>query len=465
MEEEYKKEKYEVKYIDELMEYWNAYTYALINEIFVGIAINLGMSEADAYKLAKSRPDDLHKANFFSDIFNKFKDIFNHKIPKFRYNKKIYSKPGQPMTDKQWQIFNNSLNRYWYAYAHNVAEEMGINSYLLGRSTTEFKTKNKPYKNKSLYQVYFDQYNGAMPKTLSDAYKKYDFNKSEKKALNRSYSNIAMYVTQTGNDVKDAIRHQVQSGLDNNKTPIEVASDLYWEVEKNKNLVNKYTAESLHKNWNRIAETEMAAVYEAGVLAPYEADAMESLKDSAKAKYFVRVGGTCDWCQSVRGTIARLVPTDIVDDPQDESLNRMGIHDPNTDIALWIGKNNIGIKKDQWLICCPAHPHNKATMQPIDLEQEFYNPKTDDVEHRQKKVEFVPQKKDVTYRSKEEQEYRKPTFIGDNLVRYNNNIYEAVSQDEYNKKLDEWRKDRRLPIPVNKKNMQDMKIFKEAEKI
>ena len=46
----------------------------------------------------------------------------------------------------------------------------------------------------------------------------------------------------------------------------------------------------------------------------------------------------------------------------------------------------------------------------------------------------------------------------------NNNIYEAVDSADYNKKLEESRKDPQLPIPVNKNSPSYRRIFEEAEK-
>lgn len=461
------KEQYDVKYISELREYWNAYMYALINEIYTGVAINLGMSPKDAYKLAKNNPNDLKKAKFFQSIFDKFKGIFKHKVPKFRYDKQIYG-DGKPMSPKQWDKFNRYIDDYWSKHVNVVAEDIAIKSHELGKTTSDFRTKKKPYKNKSLYQVNFEQYDANMPDNLVQAYKKYDFSNSEKNALNKQYSSIAMYVNQQSNTVQEAIRQQIETGLDNDKSSIEVASDLYWNVEKNKDLVNQYTAETLRRDWNRIASTEMASVYEAGILAPYESEAMESLKDPEKAQYFMFTGGSCPWCQAHHGVLTRLVPMDVVTDTSNDSLKTMGIKDPNTDIAIWVGKNNVGYKETktvhEWRVCAPAHPYNVASMQPIDISTDWYNPKTDQVEKRQKKDDLIPKRVDYTQKSKEEKEWRKPTVIGTNLIRVNNNLYEAVSPDDYNKRLEESRKDPTLPIPINRSNKNDMKLFEEAEK-
>jgi hypothetical protein len=467
LEQLQEKEQYDVKYMSELRQYWNAYSYALINEIYVGVAINLGMSPSEAYKLARSRPDSLQKGNFFKSIFEKFKKIFRHKVPKFRYKKKLYDQE-KPMTEKQWGKFNKYLDRYFSNYMNKVAEDVTVKSTMLGQETTRFRKKKKPYKNKSLYQVEFEQYDGDMPDSLVEAYKKYDFSNAEKNAINKQFSSVAMYVKQTGNDMQEAIRQQIQSGYDNEKSPVEVASDLYWNVEKNENLVNPYTAETKRKDWNRIASTEMATMYEAGILAPYEAEAMESLKDPSRAQYFVFTGGSCPWCRAHQGSLARLVPLDIVVDTTNDSLKAMGINDPNTDIAIWVGKNNIGFKEtktvQEWRICTPAHPYNVATLQPINIETDWYNPKTGNVEKRQKKQKFVPKQVDYSQKSREEKKWRKPTFVDSNLVRYNNNLYEAVGPDEYNRKLEAWRKDPQLPIPVDRSSTDYRQIFGEAEK-
>lgn len=454
-------EYHDTKYVRELLEYWNAYIFSLINEIYVGIGIALGLSESEAYRLAVNNPAKLEKA-FFKNIFDKFKSIFKYKKSKFRPKKKLFG-TGKPLTEKQWEKVKKSISDYWMDHASVVSEDVAVKGFLLGRDTTRFRKKKKPYHNKSLYQVDFDQYNGAMPADIATAYKKFDFKNAEKQALNKSFSDIAMYVTDTNNKITSAIRSEIQSGINDGKSPVEIASDLYWNVQKKDELINPNTAESLRKNWYRIASTELASVYEAGVLSEYESDAMESMKDPKKAQYFVFTGGSCKWCQAHQGTLTRLVPRSIVKDPANDSLSSMGIKDPNTDIAIWIGKNNIGFRETKaihgWRICTPAHPHNVATMQPIDIETEIYNEKTGNVERRQVKKKFIPQMKDYSYESREEKKIRKPKQVGPNRVEMNGNIYESVAADIYNKKLNEWRKDTSLPIPVNKESPDYKRIF------
>lgn len=450
------KEIHDVKYIRELIEYYSGYMSEVINEIYIGVSVSLGLGEKEAYQLANRKPGQLEKG-FFGDLWNRFKSVFSYKAPKFRPKKGLFG-TGEPMTAKQWDVFNRSLDEYWQKAANDITGDVTTKSFLLGRQTTQFRDKKKPYKNKSLYQVVKDQYNGNMPKRIDEAYRKYDFKNSEKKIYNKSLSDVSMYVTQANNDIKNAIRQQVTAGIAEGKSSVEIASDMYWNIQKDEQMMNKYSAETLKRNWNRVAATEMAYVYEAGILAPHEGEAMESLKDPGKAKYFVRIGGTCKWCQGKQGTVVRLVPSEIVEDHKEESLKSMGIDDPNTDIAIWPGKSNVGLKQDKWNICCPAHPYNVATFAPINLKDEFYNPKTKSVEKRQEKQKFVPQAKDYTITAKDKEE-RKPKKIGGGMVQFNNNVYVPVPAGEYNSRLEEWRQNPSLPIPVNQNSPQYRQIF------
>jgi len=467
-EKHQKGEVQDVKYIRELNEFWDAYMFALINEIYVGIGINLGLTSKEAYRLAKNKPGKLEKADFFSSVFDKFKKVFNYKIPKFRIEKKLYNK-GEPLTPKQWDKFNKTIDDYWKKNTEKITEDMAVKGFFLGKETTDYRREKKPYKNKSLYQVEFDQYGGKMPESLSQVYKQYDFKTAEKRALNTSFSNIATEVTKTNNEIKEAIRQQIQTGIDNNKTSVQIASDLYWEVQKNQNLVNKYTSEALRKNWYRISTTETASVYEAGLLSGYIDEAMESLKDPSRAQYFVFTGGSCKWCLAHQGSLVRLVPAEIVTDTTRDSLKSMGIKDPNTDIAVWPGKNNIGFKETknvhEWRVCTPAHPYNVATLSPINLETQVYNPKTDRVEERQKKEKYIPQQVDYSFKSPQEVEDRKPVYLESGLVRYNNNIYEAVEPQQYKQKKEEWLNNPQLPIPVDKNSTDYKAIFGNAKRV
>ena len=462
------KEFQKVKYIRELNEYWDAYMYALINEITVGVAIALGLPEKKAYKLARKRPETLQKADFAVTIFDKLKKILKYSIAPFRLKKKILGKDH--ITPQEWDEISKSLSSYWREYADKVAEDMTVKGFMLGRDTTYYRRKKEPYEEKSLYQVATDQYGGEMPSNIAEAYKNHDFGVSEKRILTNALANVSMYVTETDNKLQSMIRQNVTKGILKGKNGPMIASDMYWNIQKEAGYIpSGQTAETIKKNWNRISQYEMASVYEAGVLAPHEDDAMESLKNPEKAQYFVFTGGTCKWCTPHHGTLVRLVPLDVVKDQDNDSLESMGIKDSNTDIAIWTGKNNIGYysyKEPSYRVCCPAHPHNTATMTPIDLKDEYYDNKSG----RVRKKRSVLKLGNYTYtprsheKSQEEIESRKPIFIDNGKVRFNNNVYEAVEPNDYEKKKANWNKNQNLPIPVSKNSTRYDRIFGDAKR-
>lgn len=444
------------KFVEDLIEYYQTYVNGLINEIFVGIGINLGLDEKQAYAMAKTDPNRLEKARF-KDIFDKFKKVFNHRFPKFRIKQKIFN-DGKPLSPQQWERINKEIADYWKQNTEKVTEDVTVKAYMLGMKSGKDRKTRTDNTRKSLPEIIKIN---PVPDRFAEAYKQYDFKNSEKNAMNRAFSNLAMHVSDTGDGIKQAIRKNVTEGINEGKSSTEIASDMYWNIQKE---TGNETAESVRKNWQRISATEMNSIFEAGILAPYEAQAMESLKTD-KGVYFVRVGGTCDWCAPRQGTLVRLVPTSIVTDAGDESLKSMGIDDPYTDIAIWVGKNNVGRKKQDWNICCPAHPYNRASFSPIDLEKQEYDPKLGRV------VDKVPEslrqlgiKRGEQLKTEAEKEERKPKYIGNDRVRYNNNIYEAVDKSVADSKLEQWRKDPSLPIPVAIGTPQYNRIFGEASR-
>lgn len=450
---EFEHEVKDEKYLEDLIEYFSAYVSAVISEIFVGIGVNLGLSEKEAYKLAKTDPNKLEKANFFNNVFEKFKNIFKYRIPKFRLKKQVFNN-GKPLSEAQWKIINESISKYWKENTQKITEDATVKGFILGRNTSKYRKAKVDNTGKSLSEIIKQE--RKIPDNFKTAYENYDFKNSEKNAMNRAFSNIAMYVSNTEDGVKQAIRKNITEGVNDNKTATEIASNLYWNIQKE---TGNETAESVRKNWHRIAATEMNSVFEAGILSQTESESMESLKDPSKAVYYIRIGGQCDWCKPRQGTIVRQIPESIAD-RSTESLREIGIEDPITDIYIYTGKNNVGRKKADYFLCCPAHPFNSATFQRFNPEIEKYNSKTGRVERKQLyRTQYVPEKKDYEINKEE----RKPKKIGEGLVKYNNNIYQSVSPENYNRKKELWDKDSSLPIPIATNSTRYNKIFGEAE--
>ena len=242
----------EEKYFEELLTYFDAYVKVVINEIFVGIGVSLGLPEKEAYKIAKTDPNKLEKANFFSNVFEKFKKIFKYKVPKFRIKQNIFNN-GKPLSEQQWAVINKSISDYWKKQTHPVVEDATIKAYILGMKTANMREKGKPQTDKSLIEILQKQ-EKPIPDKFAEAYRNYDFKNSEKNAMNKAFSSIAMYVSETETDVREAIRKNITEGINEGKSATEVASDLYWNVQKE---TGQKTAESVRKNWSRIAATEI----------------------------------------------------------------------------------------------------------------------------------------------------------------------------------------------------------------
>lgn len=455
------KEYQEVKYIRELTEYWSAYVSSVINEIFVGIGTTLGISENEAYKLIKNDPSKLEKAGFFKSIFEKFKNIFKYRVKKFRPKVKLFNKDGSVIDEKRWQKVQDDIHDFWVKQTQKNSEDMTLKGFILGKKTSKYREeKKKNFENKSFEQIDEEEYKNKMPSRIEEIYA--DLKPSERRTMNKALSRVAMHVADVENKVKSSIRKNVVQGLNAGKSPTQIASDLYWNVQGG----SKQSADVLRRDWTRIAETEVQSIYEAGILAPHEEEARESIENQEKAQYFVYTGGTCKWCKSQQGTIVRLLPEDFIRDKNNDSLSSMGIDDDFTDIAVWIGKNNVGrysYKEPYWQITTPAHPHGVATLHPIDFEKEFYNEKTGRVEDKLTQYSGIPKKKDFAF-TPEEIENRKPHFVGDNRVMFNENLYERVSPDEYKSALKKWNDNPNLPIPVSAGTTSDRQIFEAAEK-
>jgi hypothetical protein len=220
---------------------------------------------------------------------------------------------------------------------------------------------------------------------------------------------------------------------------------------------NKIVGPSLQLNWNFIAANSLQYIHNNMRFLDYEEDAI-----NCEIYFVFHAGSPCEWCETHTGKIVRLLPRKMIDNSIDE-LSHYNIKDPHTETAIWFNKNNIGLS--QYRLC--AFPHVEEDymchfeLLSIDLKTQEYDKKRGRIERKQLyRTKYVPEKKDYEINKEE----RKPKKIGDGLMKYNNNIYQSVSAADANRKLDEWRKDKSLPIPVQEGSPQYRRIFEAAEK-
>ncbi len=226
-------------------------------------------------------------------------------------------------------------------------------------------------------------------------------------------------------------------------------------------VYNKIVDPSLQLNWNFIAANSLQYIHNNMRLLDYEEDAKNF------EIYFVFHADTpCEWCETHTGKIVRLLPRSMIDSNID-MLSHYNISDPHTETAIWFNKHNY--YHEQYRICAYPHIEEDYTchfeLLPIDLKIQEYDEKlgrvVDKVPEILKKYELRPAHH---IKTEAEKEKKKPRKIGINLVQFNRNIYEAVSGAEVDRKLDAWREDKSLPIPVKIGSPQYKRIFEEAER-
>lgn len=494
-------EENDVKYLDDLADEVTHYVSQIILEVYHGVARNIGVKDADA--LAARPPKRIQKGflSGFKEISERIVSHFGKKRPvepfTVRGGLKLYRK-GKPMTQREWDQFSDQVTKYMKPYLSHVSEEMVVKAILLSMATAEAERQQKQiheYGKKSLAQIQTEMYGGRMPETVAEARRQRKIDKGVARAMVNSYNHAAQYVQKVDDTVRDAIREQVVSALQKNKTPEELASDLYWKVQKNPD-VKSSTAEQVLRDWRRVAVTEIAYAHAAGRMAEAEADAeadqKAGFKHPEKAVYFMFVRGTCPWCQAHHGKVGRMIPSDLAGDGASDKLADYGIKDPHTDTALWTGKNNVGFPKALWRLCVPAHPWNTAQLVRFNPAVQEYDEKTgrirwktdkelekmipkevsgdvDDAEAaiKKRKDKMDADQKRGVYKPAIDyglKESGKPAGAGSDkdgnpVVDVDGQRYVGVDAGDFNDYLERWRRNRSLPIPVSTAQREYQQFF------
>ncbi|MDA8087743.1 MAG: hypothetical protein M0Z75_13695 [Nitrospiraceae bacterium] len=478
-----------LKYLEDLADDLSAYISAVILNVFHGVVRNLGIPDPE--NMAVKPPEQLSKG-ILSGLVDKIRGyIGKHLHPKpFTVRGMNLYKKGRPMTQSQWDKFEDQVVQYMRPYLNGVNEEMAVKGVLLALASAEAENQQKrvhEYGKKSYEQVEHEV--GPLPRTFSEASSHRRVNKEIEKTITRAYAGAAQYVQGVKDDVREAIRQQVVKADKLGLTPQELASNLYWMKDENPDL-KQYTAQALLRDWRRVANTELAMIHEQGKMAAYEDQAMHSMRDQSKAVYMIFTGGTCPWCQAHQGRVARLIPMEMVGGEDDDSLSSRGIKDPHTDIAVWQGKNNVGYRQAQWRLCTPAHPWNKAHLVRFHPEAESYNEDTGRIEYKNTKdmEQYLPDdfKRELDeererIRQREDQqeadrtagvhkrdiEYidRSGTPAGTDrggrpLATVNGTLYVGVPAEDFGAELEAWRRDRTRPIPVAENQREYSQIFR-----
>ncbi len=485
------KEENPLKYLDDLTISFSDYVSCLIHNVIDGISENIGVNPQSI-----PEPKNLQKA-----FLNKFRQKWRNATRVGR--RKDYRKPfsvkglkiyqqGKPLTEEEWNRIFNQLSQYLQPFLSGLSEEMAVKGTLLAMAAIEEELKGSTtdkHGKKSLKQIEQDRFKGYIPDTIKSFYQRYKTNKQIKKAVVNSYGRVAMYVNEVNDDIKAAIKQQVTTAHRLNLTPKELASNLYWMKDENPEL-KKYTAEKLRRDFQRTADTELATIYNNAKIGAYEDIAEKSFKGKGEGAYFLFMGGTCKECQKRHGTVARLIPLDMVGSENDDSLSGRGIHDEYTDIAIWRGKNNIGYKTAQWRLCVPLHPWNTAQMERFSPGEQEYDKRTGRIKGKVEKrfEKYIPKdfledinkneaealarkekqeadrekgehKRDIDYISYPESKEMGADSKGRKMVEVDGIAYMAVHPGDFNKELEQSRQDPFYPVPVASNQREYKQIF------
>lgn len=475
-------EKSDFKYMSDFLNQVEVFVSSLILNIYHGFTNGIGIP----------KKTDPFRQNFTERMSKVYKElqplIFGRDLPDPRHHpfqmkqNILYNPKGKPISLEKWESFNHEVIKYLKPYIHGVAEEMAVKGMMLALATAEMEKQKKrieKYGKYSYEQIEDEHYRGYIPESMKTMKERVKVGKTVERSMLQSYDRAAMYVQGVSDNVREAIRQQVVSAYQEGKSVQQLASDLYWLKKSDDEELKKHSADELIRDWQRVASTELAFIHSDGKLSAYEDQAYDSLEDNKKAVYFVFTGGTCKWCTLRHGTIVRFVPVSIVSDFANDSLSAMGIDDPYTDIAIWIGKTNVGYKMPEWRICCPPHPWGTAHFARIYPDSEYYDKESGRIRSRAARdyEKYLPENLQKEFKEndkaradkkseveadrekgihKKPKEYiEKPTggqvgtdSTGGKIVSWNDNLYVEVPKGEINSRMDEWRKNQHLPIPV-----------------
>jgi len=372
----------DLKYLQELMDDSTYYYSQVILNVFNALVKALGVNPN---KIDKKPPSFFIKS--YIDGLNEIKQLIrkiisNNPPPELnliRHRVIEMFRNRESINSERWLALENDIKNYLRSQGVFISERMAVKAILLAFATNELETRYERdiqrFGNKSFKQIEEEFYDGKIPDTIKEAQLRGYSTKSTIESMKDIQDRIAIYVQKVNDQVMTAIRNKVVSAINEGKTPKQLASDLYWMRKEDDNFknVDHDTAQMLIRDWHRVAVTELAYAHSYGKMLGYEEQAKKSIEQKELAVYYVFSGGTCDWCTPRQGTIVRHVPKDIVVDELNDDLHSMGIDDPYTNIAVWIGKNNVKLKKENWRICVPAHPWNTATFIRIFPDKEKYD--------------------------------------------------------------------------------------------
>jgi len=139
---------------------------------------------------------------------------------------------------------------------------------------------------------------------------------------------VGNYIQDVNDKTRKGIRDTLDQGFLAGKSKGEISQDLFYKFG------------SLNKDWDRIVNTEGVNIFNAEFIEEQKSDVLPG-----ETLYFIRRefgdAKTCSFCQ-------RAVNAPIIARWSEVPLSDEYINDPVASVALWSGKTNFGLKRDEW---------------------------------------------------------------------------------------------------------------------
>lgn len=485
---------HDIKALEDLSVEASAYVRAVVLSVFNGIAQNIGIANPD--KLSKAVLQKGFTSGGLTASVQKLRRLLGRRIvaptaPFKVRGRTIYKKDGKPYTQAEWRALEDQIINHMRPFLDTVHEEMVVKAVLLAMASAsqESRSRNRVAADKQSYsQIEHDAFGGFIPDSMRSAKERYRISRDQQRVINQGLTRTAAYVQQIQDDVRESVRRQVNHAQQYKLSAAELASNLYWMADTDPELKG-HTVQSIWRDWDRVARTELAMIHEDGRQAVYEHQARESLADTEKAVYFVLHGlGRCKWCSAHLGVVVRQVPSELVQGgSSDDRLETYGIKDPHTSIAVWPGKSNYGYPQGQWRICAPVHPWCSCSLLRVYPEFQVYDTEKrrlvtrvdhDDfmqetpIAKEQERVDAeLIRRREQAQADRMREVHRKEADYGKSgtlfgfddqggrIVVNNGTRYVEVRPDEANARLNQWRLDKTLPVPVSIGTKDHSRIF------
>lgn len=468
-----------IQYVHELSDQYLKYMYALFVNVVSGVEENI------TGKRRIYNNDDLLKADV-KTIFGKikgWKNIIARKVlfplrPFKVMRLKLFKKN---LPEKDWEEFEDQVMRYVRPHIESSSEELSIKLIFMAMHFANEELKGNNLENHTYKEIEDKAFSGYIPDTFESMDHRYNVSDEIKSTMLSAYDRTAMYVKTASEDMRQSIKNIIIEGQKNNKSPSQVASDLYHRAGEE--IVHRDSVNNKMTDWRRIAFTELPQIHADGHMAATDEYAKLGIQGKGKKIYKIFLGGTCEFCRSQQGVIMLQIPVSMVKGNTDK-LSDYGIKDDHTDRAVWTGKSNVGRKRSEWWTCVLAHPHNTARLITFDPETQVYDEKKRKIISKVKNPfeKYAPEKylqmrdtlnaKNVLREERKEKdraegiykrdiEYREigESKVSGNIADVNGQKYKSVSDSDYSTELERWRKDKTLPIPVSKNHREHEDIF------